>query len=184
MIALPPSFGAVKLTVICAFPDATVGCAGVAGTVLGTAGAEAGDGVPSPLAFVAMTVHVYVFPFVSPPTTRGEPAPLADPAAPPFDDTQFAVNFVIALPPSFGAVNDTPICALAATTDGCAGAAGTVLGTTACETGDAEPAPFAFVAVTVHVYDFPFVSPPTTIGDPADEADPPVPPFDDAHAAP
>ena len=183
MIGLPPSFGAVKLTVICAFPNAAVGGAGVEGIVLGTAAADAADGVPSPFAFVAVTVHVYDLPLESDPTVSGDVAPLALPAVPPFDDVQLAVYFVIALPPSFGAVNVTVICALPDVTPGAAGAAGTVLGVVAAEAGDAAPAPFAFVAATVHVYDLPFVRPPTTVGDAASEADPAAPQFDDVQVA-
>jgi len=87
---LPPSFGGIKVTAICALPAFAEGCGGADGTVLGMTTADAGDGAPSPFAFVAVTVHVYDFPFVSPFTTIGEPAPDAEPAAPPFDDVQFA----------------------------------------------------------------------------------------------
>ena len=89
---------------------------------------------------------------------------------------------MIALPPFPGATNDTVICAFAATTVGCAGALGTVAGTTAADAGDSAPAPFTFVAATVQVYDFPFVSPPTTVGDAASVTEPVRPPFDDTHA--
>ena len=47
------------------------------------------------------------------------------------------------------------ICALPGVTAGCAGASGTRFGITTADAGDAGPSPFAFVAVTVHVYDFP-----------------------------
>ena len=90
---------------------------------------------------------------------------------------------MIGLPPSFGAVNDTEICAFPGVTDGCAGAEGPVLGTTGLEAADAGPSPFAFVPVTVHVYDFPFVSPLTTMGDVVPDSDPGVPPFGDVHVA-
>jgi len=90
---------------------------------------------------------------------------------------------VIVVPPSNGATNDTVICAFPRLTVGCAGADGTVLGMTTADAGDAGPEPFAFVAETVHVYDLPFVSEPTTIGDTAPDADPAVPPFDDAQFA-
>ncbi len=91
MIALPPSAGATNDTVTCAFPAATVGATGALGTVLGTAAADADDAAPEPFAFVAVTVHVYDFPFVKPPMTIGEPAPGAEPGVPPFDDTHAAV---------------------------------------------------------------------------------------------
>ena len=182
MIELPPFAGAEKPTVICAFPGATVGCAGALGTVLGTAAADAADGTLVPFAFVAVTVHVYDFPFVSPVTTIGEAAPDAEPATPPFDDTHAALYPVIALPPSNGATNDTDTRAFPAPTRGAAGALGTVLGTATADAGDCAPVPFAFVAATVHVYDFPFVSPAITVGDARSDAEPGVPPFDDAHA--
>jgi hypothetical protein len=89
VIALPPSFGAVNVTVICVFPPFTVGWVGADGTVLGITTAEADDDGPAPFAFVAVTVHVYDFPFVNPPATIGEEAPFPDPAVPPLDDTQF-----------------------------------------------------------------------------------------------
>jgi len=91
---------------------------------------------------------------------------------------------VIVLPPSAGGTKSTEIWPFPAPTVGCAGADGTVLGTTAVDTGEDAPAPFAFVAATVHVYDLPFVNPVTTIGDPAPPADPVEPPFDDVHVAP
>jgi len=90
---------------------------------------------------------------------------------------------VIALPPLAGATNETVTSPLPTATVGCAGALGTVLGTAATDAGDAAPAPSAFVAVTVHVYDFPFDNPLTTIGEPAPDPAPATPPFDDAHAA-
>jgi len=89
---------------------------------------------------------------------------------------------VIALPPSAGGTNDTVTCAFPATTVGGAGASGTALGTTTADAADAAPVPFAFVAATVHVYDFPFVREPTTVGDARPATEPKAPPFDDTHA--
>ena len=89
---------------------------------------------------------------------------------------------MIALPPSAGATNDTVTCAFPATTVGAAGALGTVAGTTAADAGDTAPVPFAFVADTVHVYDFPFVNPTITVGDATSVTEPGAPPFDEAHA--
>ena len=89
---------------------------------------------------------------------------------------------MIVLPPSAGAPNDTVTCAFPATTVGAAGALGTVLGTTGADAGDNAPAPFALAATTVHVYDFPLVNPPTTVGDAVSAAEPGAPPFDDVHA--
>jgi len=78
-------------------------------------------------------------------------------------------------------MNDTVIRWLPGATDACRGADGTVLGTTAVDAGEGAPVPLAFVAVTVHAYDFPFVSAFTMIGEPAPDADPVAPPFDDVH---
>jgi hypothetical protein len=54
---------------------------------------------------------------------------------------------------------------------------------TTAEAGDDAPAPFALAAFTVHVYDFPLDKPLTTIGDPAPDAEPETPEFDETHAA-
>ena len=90
MIALPPSNGATNDTVSCPLPTSALGVAGALGTVLGIAAGDGGDAGLVPFAFVAVTVHVYDFPFVRAPTVIGEPAPFADPEVPPFDDVQFA----------------------------------------------------------------------------------------------
>ena len=183
MMGLPPLNGATNDTVATAFPARALTFVGVLGTVLGTAAADAGDGELVPFAFVAFTVHVYDFPFDNEPTTIGELAPGAEPAAPPFDDTHAAMYPVIALPPSNGATNDTVTCAFAANVVGAAGASGTRFGMAAVEGSDGELVPFAFVAVTVHVYNFPFDRPLTTIGVTVPVAEAAGPPFDDTHDA-
>jgi hypothetical protein len=160
-------------------PRVAIGGAGALGTVLGIADADATDAGPAPFAFVAVTVHVYVLPFVRPATTSGDAAPLADPGVPPFADEQFAVKLVIALPPSNGGANETVSCALPDATTGWAGASGTRFGTAATDAGDAGPVPLAFVAVSVQEYDLPFVRPSTSIGDAGPPADPGAPPFDE-----
>ena len=91
---------------------------------------------------------------------------------------------MIGLPPLDGAANDTVSCALPTATFGWAGAVGTVLGTTAADAGDGTLVPFAFVAVTVHVYDFPFDNAVTTIGELTPAFAPGRPPFEETHAAP
>ncbi len=101
--------------------------------------------------FVAVTVHVYDFPFDNPLTTIGDAGPEAARAVPPSDDTHAAAYPVIGLPPSNGATNDTVNCPLPTPAVGWPGAVGTVLGTTVADAGEAAPVPFAFVAVTVHV---------------------------------
>lgn len=83
-----------------------------------------------------------------------------------------------------GAENATAMSPLPAVTAGAAGRPGTAFGTTAADDGDDGPAPFPFVALTLHVYVLPLVNPATAIGDEA-----PVtlalatPPFDDTHFA-
>jgi len=90
---------------------------------------------------------------------------------------------VIGLPPSKGAPNETDICVFPGVTVGCAGASGTRFGLTTADATDAGPSPFAFVAVTVHVYDLPFVNPVTTSGELGPEVDPPAPPSEDVQVA-
>jgi len=179
-MALPPSNGAENATVICAAAAVTVGLAGVLGVVVGIALADAADALLEPFAFVATTEQEYVFPLVSPPTTIGEVAALAVPAVPPFDDVQEAVYPVMTLPPSAGAVNVTVICASAAATVGGPGAFGVVLGVAAFDGGEVGPGPLTLLAPTVHVYDFPLVSPVTVMGEDVPFALPVAPPFDDA----
>jgi aconitase B len=91
VIALPPSNGAVNETVICASPGSAVGGAGGSGTRFGMTAADGADEGLVPFALVAVTVHVYDFPLVRPPTMTGGAGPFADPAEPPFDDVQCAV---------------------------------------------------------------------------------------------
>jgi hypothetical protein len=66
---------------------------------------------------------------------------------------------------------------------GGAGGAGTVLGITEADGADGAPGPSAFVAVTVQLYDLPFVRSVTTSGDAVSLAEPGVPPFDDVQFA-
>ena len=89
---------------------------------------------------------------------------------------------MIAAPPSNGGTNDTVTCAFPATAVGCTGGSGTPFGSTAADAGDGALEPFTFAAVTVHVYNFPFVNPPTTVGDARSDTEPVRPPFDDTHA--
>jgi len=183
VIADPPLLtGAVNATDNDPFPRVATTPVGAPGTVAGTTAADATDTVPAPTSFVAVTVHVYDFPFVNPDTVTGDDPPDADPAAPPFDDTHDTPKAVIALPPSLaGATNPTlndPFPRVATTP---VGAPGTVAGTTAADATDTVPAPTSLVAVTVHVYDFPFVNPDTTTGDEPPEAEPDAPPFDEVH---
>jgi hypothetical protein len=73
---------------------------------------------------------------------------------------------VIVLPLSAGAAKFTVICALPRVALGCAGASGAVgPGIAGAEAIDSGLEPSPFVAWTVHVYDVPFASDETTIGD-------------------
>jgi hypothetical protein len=132
---------------------------GVPGTVEGTIDADADEAAPVPLAFVAVTVNVYEVPFVRPATAQlvelvvqvNEPG------------VEVTVYELIAAPPVLaGAVQDRTDDAFAAPVALTAvGAPGTVEGTTAADADEAEPVPDTFVAVTVNVYDVPFVRPVT-----------------------
>jgi hypothetical protein len=129
---------------------------------------------PSPL--LAVTLHVYVLPFESPPTTMGEPVADCVPGAPPSLDVQLTANPVIVRPLSGGAANVTVMDALPATTVGCAGASGTLCGSVVSEAADGAPSPSALVAVTVQVYVLPFVRFVTVIGEFGPVLDPGAPP--------
>src|SRR4051812_19700520 len=87
-------------------------------------------------------------------------------------------------PPSLDEpVKVTVMLALPCTTAGCAGALGTVAGTTGDEAMLGSELPSALVATTVQVYCFPFVSADTTIGEDAPEFEPGEPPLLDVQDA-
>jgi hypothetical protein len=152
MIAEPPVNGGTKVTRMFPVPATTVGFAGAAGTAFGTTDTDGTDGRPSPLAFVANTVHVYVEPFVNTVTMIGDAEPVTVDGVPPSDDVQVAEYPVIGEPPSAGATKPTVIVVSPATTVGCAGGSGTACNTTTgADAGDTAPSPFAFDANTVHV---------------------------------
>jgi len=65
------------------------------------------------------------------------------------------------LPVDEGAVQDTTTCAFPDVPDTPVGAPGTAAGVIAEEAVDADPVPTVFVALTVNVYEAPFVSPVT-----------------------
>jgi hypothetical protein len=134
------------------------------------------------MTLVAVTVQVYVLAFDNPVTRIGLDAPEAFPAAPPFNDTHETANPEIAAPPSLtGALNATHADPAPPVATTLVGGSGTVAGTNAFDAIEGKLGPTAFVAITVQVYDLPFVSPLTTIGEPAPDAFPVAPPFDDAH---
>ena len=101
-------------------------------------------------------------PFVSPVTLTGDAAPV--PVKPPGLDV--TVYDVTAEPPLFaGAVNATFALALDPEAETAVGAPGTVAGMTAAEGSDTKLVPKPLVAVTVNVYDVPFVNPVTINGE-------------------
>jgi hypothetical protein len=129
---------------------------GAPGTVAGVAVSEF-DGGPVPTAFVAVTVNVYCWPFVSPFTVQPV-APFVPQVKPPGDAV--AVYPVIALPPSDeGAVHERPTWVLPRTADTSVGAPGTVAAATgvAVSVFEGDPVPTPFVAVTAKEYWTPFV---------------------------
>ena len=132
-----------------------VGAGGGAGAE-GVTAFEADEDAPVPATFVAATVKVYEVPFVRPLTVHDVDE--VEQVAPPGLDV--TVYDVIAAPPLLaGAVHVTVALALPADAVTPVGAPGTVLGVTALDAADAGPAPEPFVAVTVNVYDEPFVRP-------------------------
>ncbi len=79
---------------------------------------------------------------------------------------------VIAEPPLFaGAENVTDAWAFPAVALPIVGACGTVVAVMLADAADAADVPLAFVAVTVNVYEVPFVSPVTVIGLDAPDCD-------------
>ena len=102
MMAVPPSFGSLNVNVIWPFPAVADGCSSWSGTVCGIVAPDGELGRLSPSALVAVTLHVYVLPFVNPPTVTGDDGPTAEPVAPPFPDVHAALYPVIVLPPSNG----------------------------------------------------------------------------------
>jgi hypothetical protein len=162
----------VKVTVACPLPNVAVPIVGASGTVAGTTELETAEAVLVPTAFVAVTVNVYVVPFVSPKTVIGDEPPVA--VCPPLEVTVYEV---IADPPfETGAENETVASPSPRTAVTLVGASGVVAGVTELLATEAVLVPTALVAVTVNVYVVPFVNPKTVIGD-----EPPVavcPPLD------
>ncbi len=73
MIAEPPfETGALKVMVACPLPAVAVPIVGAPGTVEGTIELLVAEAVLVPLAFVAVTVNVYVVPLLRPVTVIGE----------------------------------------------------------------------------------------------------------------
>ena len=90
MIALPLLLFGENETVSAALPAVTPTSVGAAGAVAGTTPAEGGDGGLVPTMLVAVTVHVYVLPFVRLVTTSGDVVPDFAPGVPPSRDVHVA----------------------------------------------------------------------------------------------
>src|SRR5260221_242033 len=150
-MVLPLSAPGVKATVVDALPRVTPVMVGGSGTAAGTTGNEEVDALLVPTPLVAVTVHVYVLPLVSPGTVMGEAVSVLVPVAPPLSELQVAEKLVIALPLLAPAVNATRTDVLPRVTLVIVGASGTVAGTTAADAGEGALVPIALVAVIVHV---------------------------------
>ena len=146
MIAEPPfETGAVQVSATWALPRVAAVRVGVPGTVAGIA-VSAFEAGPAPTPFVAVTVKLYVVPFVSPLTVQA--SVLVVQVAPP--GLAVRCSEVIGEPPfDAGAVQASTTWALAAVAVVSVGAPGTVAGT-AVSAFDAGPVPTALVAVTVN----------------------------------
>jgi hypothetical protein len=167
VIADPPLLaGAVNETVALPFPATAVTEVGASGTFDGVTEFETLEALLVPIAFVAVTVNVYVVPLTRPVIVIGDDPPVAV-NPPTFEVTVYEV---IAEPPLLaGAVNETVAWPLPCTAVTLVGAPGAVAGRTELLVADAVLVPIAFVAVTVNVYVVPLVSPVIVIGE-----DPPV----------
>jgi hypothetical protein len=112
----------------------------------------------------AVTLQKYATPLLSPEMTIGDALRERLICVPSSVDVHVARYRVIGLPPfELGGLNPTVIRPSPPATEGRGGAPGTPLGTAARDATDAGPLPRPFDARTVHVYDFPFVSPNTVI---------------------
>ena len=78
VIADPPSeLGGVNVIVASPLPRVAVPIVGASGTVAGTTEFDVAEEILVPFAFVAVTVNVYVVPFVRPVIVIGELPPVA-----------------------------------------------------------------------------------------------------------
>jgi hypothetical protein len=77
VIGEPPVEDAVNVIVASPFPPLATILVGALGVVAGVTELLVPDGVLVPMAFVAITVKVYVVPFVSPVTVIGLPVEVA-----------------------------------------------------------------------------------------------------------
>ena len=162
MIAEPPfETGAVKVTVASPLPRTALTLVGVPGVVAGVTELLVGEEELVPFAFVAVTVKVYVTPFVRPVTVIGESVPVA--VCPRFEVTVYSV--MVEPPLLTGGVKVIVAAPLPATADTLVGAFGMLFGVIELLVVEAALSPSAFVAMTVKVYAVPFVRPVMVIGD-------------------
>ena len=164
MIAAPPSFGAVKLTVaLPLLPVAEIPVGAPGAIAAGVTADDALEAVPVPTELVAVTVKVYAVPLVSPVTVIGDEAPVAVRPS----GEEVTVYPVITAPPVFvGAVKLTVALPLLTIAEILVGAPGAIAaGVTADDALEAVPVPTELVATTVKVYAMPLVNPVTVIGD-------------------
>jgi len=136
---------------------------GASGAADGTALLDGSEALPVPAGFVAVTVNVYEVPFVRPSTVQLR-APFVVHVFEPGDDV--TVYPVTAAPPlATGAVQETTELPFTLdVADTAVGAPGAVAGTAAADGVEAAEVPDAFVAVTLNVYEVPFVRPATVHG--------------------
>jgi hypothetical protein len=162
VIADPPLFtGGVKVIVASPLPRTAVTLVGAPGVVAGVIELLVGDEEPVPFAFVAVTVKVYVVPFVRPVTVIGESVPVA--VCPRFEVTVYCV--MVEPPLLTGGVKVIVASPLPATADTLVGAFGMLFGVIELLVVEAALSPSAFVAMTVKVYVVPFVRPVMVIGE-------------------
>jgi hypothetical protein len=119
---------------------------GALGVVEGTIELLEADATLVPLAFVAVTVKVYVVPFVKPKTVIGDEPPVA--VWPPLEVTVYEV---IAEPPSLPGVNEIVAWPFPEVAVPMVGASGVVDGVTELLVAEEILVPLVFVAVTVKV---------------------------------
>ena len=134
--------------VACPLPATAVTPVGAFGVVAGVTALLVPEAVLVPIALVAVTVKVYVVPFVKPVTVIGDVPPVA--VNPPiFEVTVYEV--IVEYPSLTGAVNVIVAEPFPETAVTPVGAPGTVAGVTALLGLDATLVPTALVAVTVNM---------------------------------
>ena len=153
-MAVPPTkLGVTKETVVVVDPftttDTPVGASGTVNVVATTPVLDA----PSPIAFVASTVNVYVTLGIRPVIGMLGALPVVVTVIPPELGVAVALNSVMAVPPTkLGAKKETmAVLSPVTATDTPVGASGTVNVVATTPVLDA-PSPIAFVASTVNVY--------------------------------